>query len=555
MTDPVGYTVNNGAAVTMNISLVETVIPGTVNKSYNGTAVDHYAIGATIISPITMCLAGLVGNILALIVLHRTKRKIRRMMFYTLVAALAWTDLTGIILTTPVTIAAYINRREMPGGVSLCRFNAFIMVCFGLSTPLIVCAMAVERFLALKCTYFYSKYCTTQNARITVLVLWAFVFVFGALPLFGFGEFTLQYPHTWCFLNFHTEELITAIYGYSYSILNLLIVILMMFCNGYVMVSLLRVRYIKRQQDKERSASICSSLMEGLDENKRLQAQIKKQKQRDVEMQMIWLMSAITTIFAVCWAPLMSHIIITLVTGKPNPVVGLLCIRLASLNQTLDPWLYILLRKTFIKRVHKTIKKICCSTSPPREQSECRCNQYVHVGRQLCHQKYYVGNSDPNDLPPEVSQQLRKLHATHSNSTSGTLPDVMRGTRSSKSQHTMPDVTKSPNNPSNETGDSSSRSPEGIYVDMYRVLPLVSVSDMNSGDMIDEDIHQDETSHMLLSSDAHCIEMAGESTSGVFSISPELSRSLLGSKDLHSDITPTIKVKNKANARRTKSYT
>ncbi|ESO86651.1 hypothetical protein LOTGIDRAFT_128640, partial [Lottia gigantea] len=326
----------------------------------NETLTEHYALGATIISPITMFLAGLVGNVLALIVLHRTRRKIKRMMFYTLVAALAWTDLTGIILTSPVTIAAYINRREMPGGESLCKFNAFIMICFGLSTPFIVCAMAVERFLALRCTYFYSKYCTIQNARITVVSLWAFVFVFSTLPLFGFGEFTLQYPHTWCFLNFHTDDLIIALYGYSYSILNLIVVILMMFCNGYVMVSLFRVRYIKKKQDKERSASICSSLMEGFDENKRLQAQIKKQKQKDVEMQMIWLMCAISTIFAVCWAPLMIHIIITLVTGIPRPYVGLLCIRLASLNQTLDPWLYILLRKTFVKRVHKTIKKICC---------------------------------------------------------------------------------------------------------------------------------------------------------------------------------------------------
>jgi prostaglandin E receptor 4 len=59
-----------------------------------------------------MSLAGLLGNILALYVLYRNKSQ---SVFYTLVAGLAWTDLTGILLTSPVTVAEYVNNREWIG--------------------------------------------------------------------------------------------------------------------------------------------------------------------------------------------------------------------------------------------------------------------------------------------------------------------------------------------------------------------------------------------------------------------------------------------------------
>ena len=91
---------------------------------------------------------------------------------------------------------------QMPGGEHLCRFNGLVMVCFGLSTPLIVGFMAVERFLFVKHTFFYTKHCVPGAARSIVLALWAFVLFFGLLPLLGFGEYVLQYPKTWCFLNF-----------------------------------------------------------------------------------------------------------------------------------------------------------------------------------------------------------------------------------------------------------------------------------------------------------------------------------------------------------------
>jgi hypothetical protein len=55
------------------------------------------------------------------------------MMFYTLVAALTWNDLIGILITSPIPLASYINNRRMPAADKLCRFHGFAMVpgiCF-----------------------------------------------------------------------------------------------------------------------------------------------------------------------------------------------------------------------------------------------------------------------------------------------------------------------------------------------------------------------------------------------------------------------------------------
>lgn len=113
----------------------------------------------------------------------------------------------------------------MPGGEHLCRFNGFVMICFGLSTPLIVSAMAIERFLFVKYTFFYTKHCAPSAARLVMLAIWGFVLFFGLLPMFGFGDYVLQYPKTWCFLDFRLDLVHKHI---SYNRTNVVITALMM---------------------------------------------------------------------------------------------------------------------------------------------------------------------------------------------------------------------------------------------------------------------------------------------------------------------------------------
>jgi hypothetical protein len=67
------------------------------------------------------------------------------------------------------------------------------------------------------------------------------------------------------------------------------------------------------------------------------------------------------------------QIIFTLSTGKSNYVIDLTTIRLASLNQTLDPWLYILLRKSFIRKLCSYLRRCCSIKLSCYEQSHIAC--------------------------------------------------------------------------------------------------------------------------------------------------------------------------------------
>lgn len=63
-----------------------------------------------ITTPVLMFTTGVVGNLLALVVLVMSRRRQRKnSAFYQMVACLAITDLFGTLNTSPVVIAAYKN--------------------------------------------------------------------------------------------------------------------------------------------------------------------------------------------------------------------------------------------------------------------------------------------------------------------------------------------------------------------------------------------------------------------------------------------------------------
>lgn len=71
-------------------------------------------------------------------------------------------------------------------------------------------------------------------SRLLLLGIWLFSVLFCALPLFGVGQYGLQYPGSWCFVNIHVTSdsplrhlIYTNVFG-IFTIVNLLI---MVFCN------------------------------------------------------------------------------------------------------------------------------------------------------------------------------------------------------------------------------------------------------------------------------------------------------------------------------------
>lgn len=190
--------------------------------------------------PAVMFIFGVVGNLVAIVVLCKSRKEQKETTFYTLVCGLAVTDLLGTLLVSPVTIATYL-KGQWPGGHALCEYSTFILLFFGLSGLSIICAMSIERYLAINHAYFYSHYVDKRLAGLTLFAVYASNVLFCALPSMGLGSSRLQYPATWCFIDWTTNVTAHAAFSYMYAGFSSFLILATVLCNVLVCGALLRM--------------------------------------------------------------------------------------------------------------------------------------------------------------------------------------------------------------------------------------------------------------------------------------------------------------------------
>ncbi|XP_052104316.1 prostaglandin E2 receptor EP4 subtype-like [Mytilus californianus] len=297
----------------------------------------------TVINSGIMFGAGVFGNILALIVLIRSGPEQKRTIFYRLVAGLCVTDLLGTTLTSPVVIAVYVNNFRWMGGTAMCNYFGYVMIMAGYATMLIVCSMSIERVVCIKHPLIYNARSSTKHATMILIFCWALAAFMAALPFMGFGNVVLQYPKTWCFFDYYTKEPVDKAFNYLFAILATVIIFVTACCNLTVMCTLIKSR--RRQY-----------LLAAGNGRRRYFSHSK----RFTECQMLVQLVGITIVFSTCYMPLMARVIINQTELLPRNVrLDLIMIRFASLNQILDPWVYILLRRELLWKVISGFKMLC----------------------------------------------------------------------------------------------------------------------------------------------------------------------------------------------------
>ena len=211
----------------------------------SNTTVTTRAMVPTI--PSIMFIFGVVGNVIAIVVLCKSRKEQKETTFYTLVCGLAVTDLLGTLLASPVTIATYV-KGSWPGGDPLCQYFGFIMLFFSLAGLSIICAMSVERYLAINHAYFYNDYVDQRLAGLTLLGIYVSNALFCALPSMGLGQVKKQYPQTWCFIEWRSNVSSDAAFSYMYAGFSSLLILATVICNVLVCEALIRMhrRYVRR---------------------------------------------------------------------------------------------------------------------------------------------------------------------------------------------------------------------------------------------------------------------------------------------------------------------
>ncbi|XP_061635204.1 prostaglandin E2 receptor EP4 subtype-like [Phyllopteryx taeniolatus] len=287
--------------------------------------------------PILMFAGGAIGNIIAVVVLSMSRQDRKSSAFYALVCGLAVTDLLGTCLASPLTIANYLDPRVLRGG-ALCDFHAFLLLFFGLTGLGIICAMAAERYLAICCPYWYRRWGVDRRfARTFLTCVYAANVLFCCLPVTGAVRGSLQASETWCFVDLRTPEPVAAVYSVLYGAVSVLLIAGTTALNVAVCGSLLLMRRRSVRRGTEGGRSSVRARWRALSSA--------------AEIQIVAVLVVTSLVVLACSAPLVVRVFANRLMLKDDPEADLAAIRIAAVNPILDPWIYILLRRSLFRRI------------------------------------------------------------------------------------------------------------------------------------------------------------------------------------------------------------
>ncbi|KAM5307938.1 thromboxane A2 receptor isoform 1-T5 [Glossophaga mutica] len=288
----------------------------------------------------SFCLVGLASNLLALTVLAGARQgsSQTRSSFLTFLCGLVLTDFMGLLITGAIVVSQHANPfdwHSVDPSCHLCRFMGVVMVFFGLCPLLLGATMASERYLGITRPFSRPAATSQRRAWTTVGLVWATALVLGLLPLLGVGRYTVQYPGSWCFLTLGPEPGDVA-FGLLFALLGSFSVGLSFLLNTISVATLCHVYYGQ---------------------------EAAQQRPRDCEVEMMAQLTGIMVVASVCWMPLLVFIAQTVLRSPPAMNAAgqlsqatekqlLIYLRVATWNQILDPWVYILFRRAVIRRLH-----------------------------------------------------------------------------------------------------------------------------------------------------------------------------------------------------------
>ncbi|XP_056256490.1 prostaglandin E receptor 1c (subtype EP1) [Seriola aureovittata] len=335
-----------------NMKMNSSEQPSTLLNSSTWPPISSSGLGLSCLS----MTFGAVSNLTALGILVKSRVRFRRQSktpFLLLTVALLMADFGGHMIPGAFVMYLYKQEEKQP---TFCQIFGACMVFFGLCPLLFGCAMAMERCVAIAKPFYHATVITVTHAQRVVLFLASLALMLAVLPLFAVGTYSAQFPGTWCFLPIHgPQSTADTRLALAFSGLGLTALTLSLLCNILSGVVLLKAR-INRHNVNAKLKARCTCCPSSASTSSVFWS---------LEVEMMAQLAAITVVSCVCWSPFLIHILVMKLNRSPRDSTDvpdgltLLCLRMASWNQVLDPWIYILLRRAVISRA-------CCAFYPHR---------------------------------------------------------------------------------------------------------------------------------------------------------------------------------------------
>lgn len=281
--------------------------------------------------PIFSMTLGALSNIIALVILVKNYTRFRRRSkatFLLFASSLVVTDFAGHIIPGALVLRFYSVKPDTDSPT--CQLLGGSLVFFGLCPLFLGCIMAVERCVGITRPLFHSAVVTSTRSKLMVGSLWVTAGIVATLPFLGAGKYSIQESGTWCFISKgHRGKWTEDGFALLFSFLGVITLLISLICNTISGVWLLLARIKKRN---------CN----------------RRAKSHDIEMvvQLVGIMMA----SCVCWSPLLVYVSISRFHNSGEYAwLSLLGVRMASWNQILDPWVYILLRRAVLRKIYQAL--------------------------------------------------------------------------------------------------------------------------------------------------------------------------------------------------------
>lgn len=235
--------------------------------------------------------AGVLGNVVALILLEIRRRKQPASLFQVLVTSLVITDLLGTFSVSPLVLTAYVRNESLLGmneNRFVCGHFGYAITFFSLVTLAILLSMAVERWLSIGHPYFYEKRLSKRCGYITIALIYMLCALFCVAPFLGFGEYVQYCPGTWCFVDMDPSVRKHKVFNIIYATCLLVMIVCTVLCNVSVIYHLL-LMYRRRKAHR-------SSI--------RRQRGHKRHRSITKEVEHLVLLGFMTIAFFICFVPL-----------------------------------------------------------------------------------------------------------------------------------------------------------------------------------------------------------------------------------------------------------
>ncbi|XP_035276779.1 prostaglandin E2 receptor EP2 subtype-like isoform X1 [Anguilla anguilla] len=303
-----------------------------------------------------MFLAGVIGNVIALVLLETRRRmersRDRQSLFRVLVTGLVVTDLMGTCAVSPVVLASYANNKTMialgDNGV-VCKYFGFSMTFFSLATLSILFAMALERCFSIGYPYVYERHFGRRCGYISVPSIYVICVIFCVLPFLGMGDYVQYCPGTWCFIDMKPMELEDRVYTNLYATVMLLLISSTVVCNVFVICHLVLMH--RRRKGTE------GSFVRG--------SRRHRSFSMTEEVEHLLFLVFMTVAFVICSLPLMINVYIHAI-GQRNEslMTDLVTLRFLSVNSIIDPWVFIILGPSVLRFLRGALCRRCTSQQP-----------------------------------------------------------------------------------------------------------------------------------------------------------------------------------------------